>query len=61
MFALVFVSPPQAGQCSQGGLVCPSWFASCLGEGGGGERGAGVDNRIYNSFGGREKRGMAIF
>ena len=32
-----------------------------LSGGGGGERGAGVDNRIYNSFGGREKRGMAIF
>ena len=62
MFALVFVSPPQAGQCSQGGLVCPSWFASCLGEGGGGGReGQGLTIVFTILLGGERRGGWQFF
>ena len=61
MFALVFVSPPQAGQCSQGGLVCPSRFASCLGEGGGGREGQGLTIVFTILLGGERRGGWQFF
>ena len=55
IYVLVFVSPPQTGQYSRRGLVCPSQFAPCLREG----RGRQLDLQFFiSAYKYESKRGM---